>query len=416
MYFLVLFFLGVFLIAPTPALAVPPPDFLINFLPQMLQAFGLAFTFLVASSTIFLQQSKLWLQQLWLKSRWLVAGLICSILIFIGAVSWLGAKFYEKYLQDQAYQTWLAQSKQEAKQTEEIKNKVADLLTKGDVENKPTQVTQSEIGGSSGNGELKNENGNKGNTTTGNGDAVVAATSINKINDAVSKSQISNYFAQNKNTPDLISNQDFKQLLENNSAKPFVLDAREDEENALGRFPNSTHIRMADLKAGDWAKLPKDQTVFVFCWSGIRGKEVADFLRSKEILARYLEKGANGWVDDKGVWDGVIKFVSKYKEERYSRVYLKNEMEDLIKQGVVLVDSRPKEKYLKKHIKESVNIPVMYTASSDLDKVLAQVPAGSKVVTICDDYVNCFDARITGIKLENKGDTFLGRYNEPWAF
>ena len=76
MQFLVLFVLRVFLTAPTPVLAVPLPDFLINFLPQMLQAFGLAFTFLAASTTIFLQQSKLWLQALWIKSRWLVASLI----------------------------------------------------------------------------------------------------------------------------------------------------------------------------------------------------------------------------------------------------------------------------------------------------------------------------------------------------
>ena len=133
-------------------------------------------------------------------------------------------------------------------------------------------------------------------------------------------------------------------------------------------------------------------------------------------MARYLEKGANGWVEDKGVWDGDIKFISKYKEDRYSRVFLKSEMENFIKEGVVIIDSRPKEKYLKKHIKNSINIPIMYTASTDLDKVLGQVPTCSKVITVCDDFVNCFDARIAGIKLELKGNTFLGRFNEPWAF
>jgi hypothetical protein len=46
----------------------------------------------------------------------------------------------------------------------------------------------------------------------------------------------------------------------------------------------------------------------------------------------------------------------------------------------------------------------------------AQVAPGSRVITVCDGYVNCFDAKITGVELEQRGHTFLGRYNKPWEY
>ena len=88
----------------------------------------------------------------------------------------------------------------------------------------------------------------------------------------------------------------------------FILDAREDEEYEIGHMPGSTHIRFADLLAGMWGDLPEDQEIYVLCWSGIRGKELTEFLRSKAVNARYIEEGADGWVADGGVWEGEIKF------------------------------------------------------------------------------------------------------------
>ncbi len=96
-----------------------------------------------------------------------------------------------------------------------------------------------------------------------------------------------------------------------------MLDAREDEEFAIGNYPGSHHLRFADIKAGEWIQLPTDQIIYVLCWSGIRGKEVADFLRSKKILARYVERGADGWVSFGGKWLGEIKFRSVYKQDQY---------------------------------------------------------------------------------------------------
>ncbi len=223
------------------------------------------------------------------------------------------------------------------------------------------------------------------------------------------------FYEQNKNLELSISNEEFKtKIAPGNNA--FVLDAREDEEYEVGYFAGSRHIRYADLKAGEWIKLPQDQVIYVLCWSGIRGKEVAEFLRTKQLVARYLENGADGWVDYGGQWVGGIKFLSKYTAERYQIVFSTQDVKNFVQQGVVLVDSRNPAKYQKNHINGSISVSVIYTPTSRLPETLAQVPAYSKIITICDDFVSCFDAKITGVKLEKLGHTFLGRYNKPWEY
>ncbi len=222
-----------------------------------------------------------------------------------------------------------------------------------------------------------------------------------------------NFYQESKDLPLAISNSDFQPVASGNL---FVLDAREDEEYEIGRFPNSTHIRFADLIVGEWIRVPTDQIVYVFCWSGIRGKEVAEFLRSKKIVARYIENGADGWVSFGGKWTGGIKFASQYPQERYAHLVTLNELKEKSAQGAAIVDSRIKDKYNNWHIPGSINIPIIYTPSSKIDDLLDEVSSGKPVITVCDDFVSCFDAKITGLKLERKGHEFLGRYNKPWEY
>lgn len=221
------------------------------------------------------------------------------------------------------------------------------------------------------------------------------------------------FYSNNQTLSLAISNEEFQKVSANN---PFILDARENEEYDIGRFPKSTHIRFADLISGEWIRIPTDRVVYIFCWSGIRGKEVADFLRSKKIVARYIEFGADGWVDFGGTWVGGIKFSSQYPEERYQRLVTLDGLKVASSTGTSIVDSRIKEKYDTWHIPGSINIPIIYTPSSKIDVALDQLPHGSSVITVCDDFVSCFDAKITGLKLERKGHEFLGRYNKPWEY
>jgi rhodanese-related sulfurtransferase len=252
----------------------------------------------------------------------------------------------------------------------------------------------------------------------------VRTLSTQKINPAVtistktlegSKATDETFYPQNQNLPLEINNADFQKILD--SGTPiFVLDAREDEEFEIGSFPGSTHLRSADLVAGKWIELPTDRTIYVFCWSGMRGKEVAEFLRTKKIVARYIENGASDWVNNGGTWNGGISFKSKYGEERYQKLFTLEEVKKQITSGTAIVDSRPKSKFDRHHIEGSINIPVIYTPGSELENVLAQVPAGKPVITVCDDFISCFDAKVTGIKLEKRNHEFLGRYNKPWEY
>ena len=224
------------------------------------------------------------------------------------------------------------------------------------------------------------------------------------------------FYEENEASEISISNEDFQELINSDREDYVVLDAREDLEHENGSFPGSTHIRYADLQAGMWIDLPEDKYVYVLCWSGIRGQEVAEFLRTKDIVASYLAGGASSWVEFGGKWDGNIKFGEKYTEDRYKITYSTDDVRSYVEDGVVLVDCREPWVYEEWHIEGSVNIPIMYTPSIDLEEAFAQVPAGSTVITVCDDYVNCFDAKITGVELEDRGITFIGRYNFPWEY
>ncbi|MFC1751271.1 rhodanese-like domain-containing protein [Pseudomonadota bacterium] len=225
-----------------------------------------------------------------------------------------------------------------------------------------------------------------------------------------------NLFSSNKDYPISISNKDLNALLKSGRSDYMILDARENLEYENGYLNGSTHIRYADLQAGKWIEIPEDKYIIVLCWSGIRGKEVAEFLRTKNLVASYLKNGANGWVEWGGIWTGNIKLAQKYTEDRYKKIFTTSEVKKKIAEGVILVDSREPWKYSNWHIDGSVSIPIMYTPSKSLSAVFAAVPPGSTIITVCDDYVNCFDAKITAVELEHRGHTFIGRYNKPWEY
>lgn len=220
----------------------------------------------------------------------------------------------------------------------------------------------------------------------------------------------STFFEENKNLPLTVTNKEFLAVKD-----AFVLDAREDEEYEYGFYTGSTHIRFADILDGQWSTLPTDRVVYVICWSGIRGTEVASYLREKGVLAQALEEGASGWVEAGGAWEGEVLFLNVYTEERYTRLFSTSDTRALQNDGVVLVDTRRQEGDAQT-ILGSVFISAFYTPTPKLEALLVQVPPGSRFITICDDFVSCFDAKIVGVKLEKRGNTFLGRYASPWEY
>lgn len=219
------------------------------------------------------------------------------------------------------------------------------------------------------------------------------------------------FFEANKDLPLEISNDEFSVV----ESEAFVLDAREDEEYDIGQYPGSLHIRFADILAGAWSELPTDRVVYVFCWSGIRGSEVATFLREKGVLAQALEDGASGWVESGGTWNGEIAFSHVYSAPQYALLFTTDEVKSAAGEGTILVDVRQRDG-LTNPVASSVFISSIYTPTDELNAMLAQVPAGASIITICDDFVSCFDAKIVGIKLEKNGVRFIGRYASPWEY
>ncbi len=224
------------------------------------------------------------------------------------------------------------------------------------------------------------------------------------------------FYKLNKDLDEKISNAEFRTILGSSAASDYIiLDARENIEYELGHIPGSIHMRFADLTAGEWKELPTDKHIYVICFSGMRGKEVSDFLRDKKLAARYLEKGAFDWVNFGGNWEGKIDFYKVFAEERYSSLLSAEQLEQLPAE-VVLVDTRLPQKYSQGHLGGAINIATLSTPSSELQSRYAQVVQGSKVVTICDELASCFDATVTGIELERRGVIFLGKYSTSGEF
>lgn len=327
-YFIPLFFsLLISLSLSLPALAVPPPDFLVTAGGSIAQIFSLIVLFLSAIFGGLYQFIKI----RFLKTWWGTALLIIAILLLAGG----GAYFYQQQNQKSAIKEWLVEV--EERDQKPLQPKIATVTT----------------------------------------------------------------------------NQQFQALLEQ-KADILILDARENIEYINGYLEGSTHIRFADLKAGAYKQFSTNQPIVVICWSGIRGQEVAEFLASKGLKASYLETGADGWVAADGQWTGNIKLTQAFPEERYSIVYGTAEMQKFIADNVFLIDTREPEKFAADHIAGSVNIPLIQTPTDALESAFGQIPANSRVITICDAYVNCFDAKLTGIEAEQRGHTFLGRFNRPW--
>ena len=359
---LFLFFLGV-LFFPKKAQAVIPPDFIFNIGSNVVQFFSAMLLFFSAMFGLLYQfiKVKFFISK---NKHWWIAGFITLIVGVTFGLSYL----YTVLAQHAAYTAWLEESKKHTvPQPEETPEEPLPVVVPLP---EPEEIPQPDI----------------------------------------------NFFEANKNIPLSISNTELKNILASNSAEGVVLDAREDVEYDNGHMKGAMHIRQADLKAGEWKKLPPEKIVYVMCWSGIRGKEVAEFLRTKNIVARYLADGANGWVADKGSWEGNIKFTEKYTEAKYVKLFTTPQVKTQVKQGVWLVDSREPEKFKKSQIPGSVSITLLNIPTSKLSAAFAQIPAGSKVITICDAYVNCFDAKMTGVELEKRGYDFLGRYNAPWEY
>ncbi|MBP1047640.1 rhodanese-like domain-containing protein [Enterococcus sp. BWM-S5] len=83
-----------------------------------------------------------------------------------------------------------------------------------------------------------------------------------------------------------------KQLENQLSDRPIILDVREKSEFIGGHIPGSVNVPLGKIQT---YKVKKDQTVYVICQSGVRSKQAVKILAKKEIDAVHVKGGMIRW-------------------------------------------------------------------------------------------------------------------------
>ena len=95
-------------------------------------------------------------------------------------------------------------------------------------------------------------------------------------------------------TPDEITAQELDEWRKSNRAH-FLLDVREPYEHAAARIDDEATLIPMRQVPGSLDQLPKDQTIVVYCHSGVRSAQITAFLRSEGFEARNLVGGILAW-------------------------------------------------------------------------------------------------------------------------
>lgn len=80
--------------------------------------------------------------------------------------------------------------------------------------------------------------------------------------------------------------------------KFVLLDVREPHERQISVLQGDTHIRMRDVPA-HLDDLPRDMPIVVYCRTGGRSGQIAEYLLAAEFEEVYnLEGGINRWAEE----------------------------------------------------------------------------------------------------------------------
>ena len=187
----------------------------------------------------------------------------------------------------------------------------------------------------------------------------------------------------------------FKEMLE--SAKPVLIDVREESEYAEGHIEGAINIPIRTL-AQNLDKIPMDQPVMVYCASGLRAGMATTSLHVLGYSnVKAFPPGWKGWSEanepvstepveaatysvpevNAELLAAVDEFLSNLPEGYYSLGTVEK-LREAIDAGAVLVDVREENEYADGHIAGAIDIPIR-TLAQTLDKV----PADQPVVVYC---------------------------------
>lgn len=212
------------------------------------------------------------------------------------------------------------------------------------------------------------------------------------------------------------------------SDRILVLDVREPEEHEIGYVDaTTTDIRYGDLLHDLPNLLPHDRDILVLCWTSKRGEEVTSLLRTNGFPRAFaiqgglqgepiqgIKNGDPGWIDAGLPWHGDDRWSDRFTNFNYVSLA---EAKRRFDTGATIVDTRDKEDFDKLHLPGSINIPIKFMPTFAVSSSIALLNPNKKTLLVtCAEYVDCFYARILGVRLSRLGWTFDEPFNnlELW--
>lgn len=201
-----------------------------------------------------------------------------------------------------------------------------------------------------------------------------------------------------------ISETDLKALVDAKDTSIYIYSVRKAEDFNKGHIEGAINNPFGKAMAADFANLPKDKTIVVYCYTGQTAGQVTAALRLMGYDAVSLNGGmgtpANvpmGWANN---GFPVVSEVTTKLDELYTNMpehifkIAEKEFVDMVVAGdaMTVLDIRSAEDYAKGHVKGAVNVPWGPAIAENLSKIPTDKPvfiycytgqtAGQAVVTL----------------------------------
>ncbi len=188
-----------------------------------------------------------------------------------------------------------------------------------------------------------------------------------------------------------VSEADLKTMVDAKDASIYIYSVRKAEDFNKGHIEGAVNNPFGKTMASDFANLPKDKTIVVYCYTGQTAGQATAALRLMGYDAVSLNGGmgtpANvpmGWVNN---GFPVVSEVTTKLDELYTNMpehifkIAEKEFVDMVvaETPMTILDIRTAEDYAKGHVKGAVNVPW----GSAIAENLANIPTDKPVFLYC---------------------------------
>jgi rhodanese-related sulfurtransferase len=212
------------------------------------------------------------------------------------------------------------------------------------------------------------------------------------------------------------------------SERIMVLDIREPEEHEIGEIPTQrTDIRYGDLIHDLPRLLPRDRDILVICWTSKRGEEITTLLRQQGYPRAFaiqgglqgepiqgIKDGDPGWIEAGLPWRGDDRWSDRFTNFTYIPLA---EAYRRFQAGATIIDARDPEIFVTGHVPGATHLSIKYLTTASINQVISTFDVRKKtLLIICEGYVDCFYARVLGVRLSRLGWVFDEPFREMSAW